>query len=100
MLIRLLFFEGCPHSDATFDLVRRVAGTERPDAVYESIEVGSRPDAVRLRFLGSPTVQINGIDIEPEARNRGDFAVTCRLYGASGVPGAGMIAAAIREAVE
>jgi len=98
--IRLLFFDGCPHSEATFDLVRRVAVSRRPDAVVERIEVTSQADAVRLRCLGSPTIHVNGVDIDPTARNRTDFALACRLYGASGVPEAEMIAAAIREAAE
>ena len=97
MLIRLLFFEGCPHSEAAFDLVRRVAGAECPDAVYETIEITSQAEAVRLRCLGSPTIHINGVDIDPAARNRTDFGFACRLYGPSGIPEAGMIAEAIRE---
>ena len=100
MLIRLLYFEGCPHSDATFDLVRRVAGRRRPDAVFELIEITSQAEAVRLRCLGSPTIHVNGVDIDPAARDRTDFGFACRLYGTSRIPEAGMIAAAIHESAE
>lgn len=98
MRIRVLFFDGCPNSQPTFDLVRRIAAVQEPDAVIERIEVGSEQEAARLRFLGSPTVRINGVDIEPASRQRINFAMVCRLYGESGVPTAELITAAIREA--
>ena len=60
--------------------------------------VQSLEEAVRLRFLGSPTVLIDGLDIDPTARDRTDYAMVCRLYDRSGVPPAEMIADAIREA--
>ena len=100
MRIQVLYFAGCPHSDETFELVRRIARSPRQGTLVEKIEVTSGEDAARLRFLGSPTVQINGIDIDPAARERTDFALTCRLYGKSGVPAPDMITAAIREAME
>ena len=97
--IRGLCFEGCAHSEAALALVRRVAGTEAPHGtVVETIDVASQRDAVRLRFLGSPTVQVNGVDIDPDARERTDFAMACRLYGGSGLPSAELLVAAIGEA--
>lgn len=98
--IQVLYFADCPHSDETFDLVRRFARSPRRGIVVDKIEVTSGAEAVRLRFLGSPTVQINGVDIDPAARGRTDYALTCRLYGSSGVPAPEMITAAIREATE
>ena len=100
MRIRVLYFTGCPHSDETFDLVRRLARSPRRETLIERIEVTTGEDAVRLRFLGSPTVQIDGVDIDPAARGRTDFALTCRLYGNSGIPTRDMIVAAIQEATE
>jgi hypothetical protein len=35
--------------------------------------VRTEEEARRERFLGSPTVQVNGRDIEPQARGRKDF---------------------------
>ena len=98
--IRVLYFDGCPNSEATFQLVRRIARSQRRGFVLERIEIPSREEADDFRFLGSPTVQINGVDIDPAARERTDFAMVCRLYGDSGVPTAEMIAAAIRETAQ
>jgi hypothetical protein len=42
------------------------------------------------RFLGSPTVRVNGRDVEPNAEQRTDYGTKCRLYrtpaGLSGQP--------------
>ena len=98
--IRLLYVADCPHSDETLDLVRSCARSRRRRILVEQIEVTSGEEAVRLRFLGSPTVQINGVDIDPAARGRTGYALTCRLYEDSGIPSRDMISAAIQEATE
>lgn len=45
------------------------------------------PDATaakRERFLGSPTVRIDGRDIEPGAEQRNDLGLKCRFYSTRG----------------
>jgi hypothetical protein len=59
-------------------------------------------DAVeRLRFLGSPTVRVDGVDVEPGAVGRRDFVFSCRVYptgaGLSGRPDEGRIRIALAE---
>ena len=57
-------------------------------------------NAVPFKFLGSPTVRINGVDIEPSARSRTDFGMMCRRYeDGSGVPPKDLIRAAVLEAI-
>lgn len=82
------------------ELVCRLASSCAGTARIEHVEVLSQGEADRLRFLGSPTVQVNELDIEPEARARTDFAMTCRLYGSSGTPPADMVLSAICEAMQ
>jgi len=54
-------------------------------------------DVERLRFLGSPTVLVDGVDIEPEARHRTDYSYSCRMYsGVSGLPSEEMLMAALQ----
>lgn len=54
------------------------------------IDVDDPATAERLRFLGSPTIRIDGHDVEPGAEQRGTYAITCRVYhteqGTSGLP--------------
>ena len=39
-------------------------------------EIATQAEAVQHRFLGSPTIQIRGLDIDPEAREFNDFGLT------------------------
>jgi len=96
--IQVLFLKGCPNSKPTIDLVRRIAETHGITSPVETVEIRSAEEAVRLRFLGSPTVRINGVDIDPNAGGRTDFAMVCRLYGTSGIPPGEFVAAAITKA--
>lgn len=91
MQIQVLYFQGCPNHKPAVDLIRSVT----PNAAVEEVEVTSPADAERLRFLGSPTILVDGIDIEPSARNRTDFGFSCRTYDGRGLPSREMIATAV-----
>lgn len=86
MTIQVLYFAGCPNHPPTVALVREVLTGLGLSAEVEEIEVNTQADAERLRFLGSPTVQVNGVDIEPSARERTHYALSCRMYDGSGIP--------------
>jgi hypothetical protein len=74
--------------------VLRVAGL--PTEVSE-IEVRDESAAKRLQFFGSPTIRINGFDIDADSRNVKDTGFGCRRYP-GGLPSEEMIRAALREA--
>lgn len=80
MRISILYFQGCPNHPPTAKMVRQAVAESGLDARVEEVELTTLDDAQRLRFLGSPTVQVDGVDIEPAARSRTDFAMACRLY--------------------
>jgi hypothetical protein len=70
-------------------------------AVIENVQVRNESEARQHRFLGSPTIQVDGIDIE--AGRRADTAsFACRVYrspgGLTGVPPVELLVDAIREA--
>jgi hypothetical protein len=98
MHIRVLYTEDCPNAEPTLALVRQVAAQQRLEVCVEGVLVCSEDEAVKLRFLGSPTVQVNGVDADPAARDRQSFALSCRLYGASRLIAPETIADAIRDA--
>ncbi len=56
---------GCGHGQKTLDLVRRVLDELAPNAEIETVTVATMHDAERLGFRGSPTVLVDGADIEP-----------------------------------
>jgi hypothetical protein len=95
LIIEVLYFDGCPYHGSTVDAVREAAAHLGADVELREVEVRDDEDARRLRFLGSPTVLVDGVDIEPEARTRTDYAMSCRLYGAHGLLPREMIAAAL-----
>jgi hypothetical protein len=44
------------------------------------VEVHDAEAAQRLRFLGSPSVRVDGRDVEPGAEARTDYDLSCRVY--------------------
>ncbi|NDY43092.1 thioredoxin family protein [Dissulfurirhabdus thermomarina] len=76
MKVRIVHIEGCPATPPTRDLVRRVAGELGLDVELEDVTVTTAAEAERYRFIGSPTVQVEGRDIEPGAEAVTAYAVT------------------------
>jgi hypothetical protein len=56
---------GCSHGQKTVELVRQVLDDLAPDANIETHTIATMEDAERTGFRGSPTVLVEGIDIEP-----------------------------------
>jgi hypothetical protein len=79
-LVELLTTSNCPHRDAALALVQRVCGQSDGQAEIRVIQVADQPAAERLRFLGSPTIRVNGRDIEPGAEWNHEYVRACRLY--------------------
>lgn len=90
MNIELLWFEDCPNHEATFALLRDVLRERGIDETVERIEVPDLETGERTKFPGSPTIRIDGVDIEPMYEDGGDYTPRCRLYatsrGLTGVP--------------
>ncbi len=90
MKIELLTFEGCPNAQSARSLVERVVAESHVDAEIAYVNVPDADAAERLRFLGSPTIRVDGRDIEPGADERTEYVLACRIYrteqGTVGVP--------------
>lgn len=63
--IQVLMSPGCGHGSQTLDLIRDVVTQTVPDASLETVTVATIEDAERLAFPGSPTVRVDGTDIDP-----------------------------------
>ena len=98
----ILYFDGCPNREPAAALIERLARQLRIEPEVRLVEVGSPEAAAELRFLGSPTVRVDGRDVEPGADERRDFALSCRIYrsegGISEQPDERWIRAALTEA--
>jgi mercuric ion transport protein len=101
MKVEVLYFEGCPNHLATVDRVREELQSESQPGEIREVEVRTQSEAELLGFLGSPSVRINGLDIEPEARNLTSYGLSCRTYvegtARSGVPSRDLIRRALDE---
>jgi hypothetical protein len=98
--VDLLYFEGCPYADAARELVERAAAEEGLEVELLLTAVESEDDAVALLFLGSPTIRVEGVDVEPGADERNAFVLACRVYkttdGVQGTPPYEWVRAALR----
>jgi hypothetical protein len=76
MKVKIVSLEMCGATDFTISLVNEVAREMGVEIGLEHAIVKTSEDAIEHRHIGSPTVQINDLDIEPEARNIQQFGVT------------------------
>ncbi|MCK8603678.1 DUF2703 domain-containing protein [Desulfoferrobacter suflitae] len=67
MLVELLVAPGCPARQDTEELLQKILDELAPEVRPRVIVVDTAVKAIALKFPGSPTVRINGRDIEPEA---------------------------------
>jgi hypothetical protein len=102
MRIEVLYFDGCPNHDATVERVKEALHQEGLSAEIVEVNVRDAASAQAHQFLGSPMVRIDGLDVEPAARQSKDFGLMCRTYleggGRERVPPLALIRAALREA--
>lgn len=103
MKVEVLFFKGCPNHLPTVERVRETLDRMGLHEDVHEIEVDSQDKAEATAFLGSPSVRINGVDIEPSARDARTFGLTCRTYidvaARTGLPSRQLIWAAIAEQI-
>ena len=79
MEVELLYWEGCPSYPEARTLLEEVLARAGVDARIQMREVETQEDAERLRFPGSPTIRIDGRDVDP-AGAAARPALTCRIY--------------------
>ena len=97
MKIEVLYFEGCPNYLPAVDRLKAVLRPAGLPAEVSEIEVTDESVAKRLKFFGSPTIRVNGSDIEADFRHVQDTGFACRRYP-DGLPSEEMIRTALREA--
>ena len=79
MRVELLFWEGCPyyanaHAQLRASLIE--AGLDPDEVILREIE--TEADAESHEFVGSPTIRIDGVDVQPPHGE--PTGLTCRVY--------------------
>lgn len=102
MKIEVLYFDGCPNHEALLPQLRQLLDDEGIASPIGLQLVESVEDAERQRFLGSPTLRVDGRDVDPGAAERTDYGLKCRLYlteaGIAGLPPDEWVLEALRSA--
>ena len=104
MKIEILYFDQCPNHGPTIERVKDVLCEEGQAADVVEVNVQDDATARSLGFLGSPTVRIDGLDIEPSTRTSKDFGLMCRTYidggNQVGIPPLDLIRTALRASAK
>jgi len=99
MIIEILYFPDCPNYLSAVAHVNEALQEEHASAEVRHLKVLDAATAAAMNFLGSPSIRINGVDIETSARSGGAPGLCCRTYvGQGGLRGAPSVEL-IREAI-
>ena len=79
MEIEFLYYEDCPSHELARERLEQVMAEEGIQASITVIKVETEDQAERLRFPGSPTILVDGRDIDPPPSGV-VYALTCRAY--------------------
>ena len=80
MKIELLYVRDCPNHLPTLEVIRSVLRDENLLQEVRQIEVADAVQAGELSFQGSPTVRVDGKDVEPGLNAFPVYGVSCRTY--------------------
>ena len=102
MKIQLLYFDDCPSYQTALKLLQETLSALGRSDVIETIEINNEADVQRWKFIGSPTIRIDGID--PFDQGTSNFGMECRIYptpdGLKGWPTKSMLVEALKQAMQ
>ncbi len=81
MKIDLLYFDDCPSWQKALENLKTLIAEEHLKVAIQLIKVNSDQEATMRKFLGSPSIQVGGVDFWPEERDT--FSMSCRVYRTS-----------------
>ncbi len=101
MRIDFLYYEDCPSHEQALARLRQVMAEEGVQATLRIHKMETEAQARAWHFVGSPTILINGRDIDPPPPDATP-ALTCRVYRwkdgrISPLPSPDMIRRALRQ---
>jgi hypothetical protein len=79
-VVELLYWDGCPsHDEALAELREVLAELGRGDVAVDVRRIDTDDEASHERFVGSPTIRVNGADVFPPGDDE-PVGLTCRVY--------------------
>jgi hypothetical protein len=103
MRVELLYYPDCPSHERALELLQEALQAEGVDAPIEIIRIDTQAQAEAYRFIGSPTIRIEGVEMDPHPEL--PYRLTCRTFvhedgRLSPLPSLSMLRQAIRRAKE
>jgi len=97
MRTEVLYVSGCPNYEPAVERIRKVVAYESVQVGIRAVSVNTEAEAKALLFPGSPTVRINGEDVEPTRATV--TSLSFRLYANhNGIPSEESLRIAISSA--
>jgi hypothetical protein len=97
MRIEVLYVPGCPNYQPAVERIQEVLVSAGVNSEIQGVPVSTEAQAEALQFPGSPTIRVNGKDVEADQTNAPGLA--CRLYAnLSGVPSEEVLWLAVSKA--
>lgn len=79
MTVELLYWEGCPSYPEARELLEDVLRQRGLEVEVRVTHVATREEAEELRFPGSPTIRVDGRDVDPAGGDQPP-SLSCRIY--------------------
>lgn len=102
MKVEVFYIDGCPNHQPAVGRVNELLQELRLTGNVLEVPVTDSASATVVRFLGSPTIHVNGVDVDPSSRTSSQFGLMCRTYldgpQRGGVPSVELIRRALLEA--
>ena len=100
--VEVLYFDGCPSSERLLAHLPVLLTEHGLAAEIITRRIDDDEQAQHERFPGSPTVRVNGHDVDPDASHESGYGMRCRMYrtpaGLTGVPADEWLLAAVSAA--
>ncbi|MDW8103423.1 MAG: hypothetical protein RMK92_00285, partial [Armatimonadota bacterium] len=97
------YYPDCPSHERALELVQEALQQEGVQAEVEVLRIETEEEAERHRFIGSPTIRFNGVEVDPAPHL--PYRLTCRTFRhedgrLSPVPSLTMLRETIRQAMK
>ncbi|MQA00270.1 MAG: hypothetical protein GEU80_13250 [Dehalococcoidia bacterium] len=105
MEVKLILAERCGHHDEARSLIQEAFGDVGiTDVEVQEKVVRTEEDALEAKCLGSPTIRVDGFDVEYQEREPDETSAGCRYFntpaGWKPLPEKGMLVRALQRAKE
>ena len=78
--VEVLWCDGCPGRDEANGALMEALARHGSRSIVEYVQVKDSREAERRRFRGSPTIQVDGRDVESPDASDAEYGLACRLY--------------------